>query len=64
LAGEITFWQNFVNSNPSYFDGWVELSTLKLESDDIQGSLFAYQKALEINPNSTRLSELRLRLIK
>jgi len=64
LAGEISFWQDFVNSNPSYFDGWVELATLKLESGDLQESLFAYQKAVEINPNSTRLSELRIRLVK
>ncbi|HJX59348.1 hypothetical protein A2V61_03950 [Candidatus Woesebacteria bacterium RBG_19FT_COMBO_47_8] len=62
VAGEISFWQDFVNRNPSYFDGWVELTTLRLESGDKAGSLFAYQKAVEINPNSPKLRELKILL--
>jgi len=59
---EIANWENFLKENPSYFEGWVKLSELKLQVGDINGAKEAYQKAFQIDPNSEEVKSLEKKL--
>src|SRR4030066_440719 len=52
ISSRISFWQTFLASHPTYFEGWIELSKLKMENGDISSAEFAFQNAWRLNPNS------------
>lgn len=58
LTSEKTFWINFLEINPSYFQGWIELTKINLNLDKLEEARGTFQKAREINPNSKAISEL------
>lgn len=49
---EKLFWVNFLNDNPSYIVGWIELAKLESKLGSINGAKEAIDKAEEIDPNS------------
>lgn len=49
---EIAFWKGFLNENPDYFPGWVELAKIQLEQNNTSGYNYAIYKGKEINPNT------------
>lgn len=51
LQTEKNFWQNFLQENPSYLDGWIELGIIEEELGNNDASIQAFSKAKEINPN-------------
>jgi len=56
---EISFWQTFLASHPSYLEGWVELAKLNIVKGDKIGAEIAYQKAIKIDPNSVEIQGLK-----
>lgn len=58
LTNEKTFWINFLEKNPGYFQGWIELTKINLDLDKLEEARRTFQKAREINPNSKAISEL------
>jgi L-lactate utilization protein LutB len=58
------FWNNFLNSNPSYFDGWIELAKTNFELGNKEAGISALMKAKAINPNSDKIKEFEVSLAK
>lgn len=56
---EIAFWEDFLNENENYIEGWFELAELKMDEGDISGAREALIKVEKINPNSERLMKLK-----
>ncbi len=58
----ISFWNTFLEKNPEYLPGWLELAKLEIENDNFAKAFLATNQALEIDPNSelvkTMLEEL------
>ena len=58
LIDEKIYWINFLEKNPGYFQGWIELTKINLKLDKLEEARGTFQKAREINPNSEAISEL------
>jgi cytochrome c-type biogenesis protein CcmH/NrfG len=58
-AEEVSFWEDFLAKSPTYFDGWVELSYLMNSLGNVEAAQVAFDKAVEINPNSEKLEGLK-----
>ena len=56
---EIAFWEDFLNENINYIEGWFELANLKLGEGDINGAREAVIMIERINPNSEELTKLK-----
>lgn len=56
---EIAFWEDFLNENGNYIEGWFELAELKMGEGNITGAREALIKVEKINPNSERLMKLK-----
>lgn len=56
---EIVFWQNFLNQNPEYYPGWVELAKLNVEAGNTTEAKEALNNASKIKPNADDLSEVK-----
>ncbi len=52
---EKEFWVEFLDKNPTYLEGWVELAILEYEKGDLVKADEYYLKAKDINPNSEKL---------
>lgn len=48
----ISYWNTFLDKNPEYLPGWVELAKIHLENNQLSSALVSASKALEIDPNS------------
>jgi hypothetical protein len=59
LIEETTFWQNFLITNPDYFNGWVRLIDLNLAINNQAAAKTAYREASRIDPNSIKLQKYR-----
>lgn len=59
LQEQKIFWEEFVAENPTYLDGWIELTEINLELEDTEAAKFSLKTAEEINPNSSKVKELR-----
>ncbi len=55
LIEEKNYWQDFLNSNPEYLDGWVAMIEINLNLNDKLSAKEAYIKAREIDPNSLKI---------
>ena len=55
----VSFWEDFLAKSPTYFDGWLELSYVMNSLGNIEAAQVAFDKAVEINPNSEKLEELK-----
>lgn len=59
LQTEKTYWENVVADNPTYMDGWIELSRIYKSLGDTSSSQKALNEARKINPNSDKLIGLQ-----
>lgn len=59
LQEQKIFWGEFVAENPTYLDGWIELTEINLKLGDTEVAKFSLKMAEEINPNSIKIKELR-----
>ncbi|MCL4382829.1 hypothetical protein M1545_03500 [Patescibacteria group bacterium] len=50
-ADQREFWYSFLESNPSYLPGWLELVRLEDENGNEEGKIYAMDKAFQIDPN-------------
>ena len=49
------FWESFLNQNPTYLDGWIELTRIETEIGNRDKAETALIKARHINPNLEKL---------
>ena len=54
IKAEISFWDNFLEKNPDYKDGWFELTTLYTKLGDKQSAEASLNQASLIDPNDPR----------
>lgn len=59
LVAEKAYWQNFLKENPSYIDGWLELTQVNLTLGDRTAASESYNKAREIDPISIKLAPFK-----
>ena len=52
------FWTDFLTQNPNYFEGWIELAKLDIDSGKTDLAIYAYTKAKQLNPNSPKVKGL------
>lgn len=45
------FWQQIVQSHPSYKDGYLALARIYIEEDNIEASKVLIEKARQVSPN-------------
>jgi len=62
VSQEIIFWHDFLTENPSYIDGWLELTKLEYEKGNFASSQEALRQAEIIDPNSEELKKLKIDL--
>ena len=55
LEEEKIFWENFLEENPNYLDGWIELAVLEEEQGNGEKASGYYLRAKELDPNSEKL---------
>jgi len=56
------FWLSFLNSNPNYLPGWIELAKIESRLGNLQAANEAFETAQKIDPNSELLNNLGLNL--
>lgn len=61
---EESYWKEFLNNNPTYFDGWMELTKVEIKVGNKVAANKALSTAETINPNSDQLLLLREKLKK
>jgi hypothetical protein len=49
------YWLGFLSDNPTYLDGWIELSKIYFAKGDLVSSKAALREARQIDPNSEKL---------
>lgn len=52
---EKEFWLKFLNENPTYLEGWVQLAVIEYEEGNLEKANEYYLKAKVIDPNSDKL---------
>jgi hypothetical protein len=52
----IEYWDNLLKKNPTYFEGWIQLSKLEKANGNPLRSFECLNKARSINPNSPLFS--------
>jgi len=58
IKRDVSYWKNFLSINSTYFDGWVELTKLEIESGNFEEASVSLQKAKRIDPNSLEITNL------
>lgn len=56
------YWENFVSQNPTYFEGWIELTKIYVRLADFEAAKTAFTMAKGIKPNSKDLGPLEEKL--
>ncbi len=59
MQEEKAYWEKIVSENPTYMDGWIELSRIYKSLGDAELSQKAVLEARKINPNSDKLIGLQ-----
>jgi hypothetical protein len=54
-----TYWREFLIQNPTYFDGWIELTKTEIESNNKDAANKALFTAEKIDPNSDIIMQLK-----
>lgn len=58
LLQERFFWKTLLSKYPTYFAGWIELTKIEVQLENISAAKVALEKAREINPNSSEVKRL------
>lgn len=51
------FWEDFLKENPTYLQGWIELAKTQVQLENPSAARKAFEKAIEIDPNSELVNE-------
>lgn len=62
IQEEKLYWQKIVSDNPTYIDGYLELAKVEVQLGNIQEAQNFINQALQINPNSQRIPEVKKQL--
>lgn len=62
IESEQVFWENFLQENPGYFEGWIELAKIAYELGNKDCAIEALNSAKAINPNSDKIENLEKEL--
>lgn len=62
IKNEIEYWQRVIDKSPTYVDGYLELARLNLEVGYKKGAEYYINKAIELDPNSSKIPEVKLTL--
>ncbi|HWA52285.1 MAG TPA: hypothetical protein VG895_04480 [Patescibacteria group bacterium] len=58
LQNEKNYWENLIHQNPSYVDGYLQIAKVDVEMSNKKEAYLYIQKALELDPNSTKIPEV------
>lgn len=56
---EIEYWTTFLESYPTYKDGWLELAKLEYQRGNLEKARLSLQKAENVDPNSEEVKRLK-----
>ena len=59
---QIYYWKSFLKFQPNYIDGWLRLTEIEYDSNNMNGAVYALSRALEIDPNSEKVIGLKNKL--
>jgi len=59
IQNEKSYWQKIVSDNPTYLDGYLELAKVEVQLGNTQEAQNYINQALQINPNSQRIPEIK-----
>ncbi len=62
LSDERFFWQNFLEENPTYLPGWLELAKIEVQLENVESARYALEMAKSIDPNSNVVNEVEKEL--
>ncbi|SRR5260221_781014 len=62
LQNEKIYWQGIVEKNPTYVDGYLELAKVDVELGNKNEAINSIEKALTLNPNSAKITEVQKQL--
>lgn len=56
------YWEKFLQENPEYLDGWLEIAKIYSEIGYVNGAIEALGAAKEIDPNSEKIIQTKVLL--
>ncbi len=59
LLNEKAYWQDLVNKNPTYVDGYLQLAKVDVEEGNKSEALEFIKTALQLDPNSTKILQVQ-----
>lgn len=59
LQNEKSYWQNLVDENPTYVDGYLQLAKVDVELGNVNEATTFINKALSLDPNSSKIPEVQ-----
>lgn len=59
LENSKVYWEKFLQENPAYFDGWLELAKIYYDLGYMSGTLEALEEASKIDPNSEEVADTK-----
>lgn len=58
LLQERFFWEGLLTKHPTYLSGWIELTKIEVQLENLKAAKIALEKAREIDPNSIEVKKL------
>lgn len=62
LLDEKAYWQDLVDKNPTYIDGYLQLAKVDIEAGNRNEALEFIKTALQLDPNSTKIPQVQKEL--
>ncbi|SRR5258708_3135010 len=62
LQTEKLYWQKIIVDNPTYTDGYLQLAKVDTELGNKNEAKFFIDKAISLEPNSTKITEIQKQL--
>lgn len=62
LQNEKKYWENILKDTPTYIDGYLQIAKVEVELGNKNEALNMIQKALILDPNSIRITEVQKNL--
>lgn len=62
LINQETYWVSFLQENPRYIHGWIELAAVEVQLENPGDARIALDNAFAVNPNSKEVKDAELNL--
>lgn len=59
LQNEKSYWEKMVSDNPTYIDGYLELAKVDVELGNTSEATSYIEKALSLDPNSSKITSVQ-----